>query len=314
MMLDLATTQQAATVALNLSVAVIIGASMSTAWLLAASSQWAARHLRRLCIVTRCAVAAAIVAAFAVLWLEAAAMAEVPVASAASAVWSVLTATHYGLAWSIGIVAMAVVAATTAIRWRPGRRRHAAVALRLVAIGVFLYSRSIVSHAGAGGDVSWAVAADWLHLVLISLWVGEVLVAGFLTLRDTAGSIRQDRLDRARYVEALSASATIALTGIVVTGLFGAWRGLGSLDNATGNPYAGVLLIKVSLVAAAAALGGANRLLVMQPLIAQLRKTAASGFASERRFALILQLEAVILFAALILAAILSSTSPPTAG
>jgi putative copper resistance protein D len=312
MVLDLATTQLAATVALNLSVAVVTGASMSTAWLLAAASQWAARHLRRLRTVTRGAVAAAIVAAFAVLWLEAAAMAEVPVASAAPAVWSVLTATHYGLAWSIGIVAMAVVAATTAIGWRPGRLR-AAVALRLVAIGVFLYSRSIVSHAGAGGDVSWAVAADWLHLVLISLWVGEVLVAGFITLRDTADSIRQDRLDRARYVEALSTSATIALTGIVVTGLFSAWRGLGSLDNVTGNPYASVLLIKVALVAAAAVLGGANRLLVMPRLIAQLRNSAPSGFASERRFALILQIEAVILFAALILAAILSSTSPPSA-
>jgi putative copper resistance protein D len=314
MVLDLATTQQAATVALNLSVAVITGASMSTAWLLAASSQWAARHLRHLRTVTGLAVAAATVAAFAVLWLEAAAMAEVPVASAASAVWSVLTATHYGLAWSIGIVAMAVVAATTATPWRPGRLR-AAVALRLLAIGVFLYSRSIVSHAGAGGDVSWAVAADWLHLVLISLWVGEVLVAGFITLRgDTAAdSICQDRLDRARYIEALSTSATIALTGIVVTGLFSAWRGLVSLDNATGNPYASVLLIKVSLVAAAAVLGGANRLLVMRRLIAQLRNSVPSGFASERRFALILQIEAVFLFAALILAAILSATSPPSA-
>lgn len=305
--------QHIATVALNLSVAVILGASMSTAWLLAGSSPWAARQLSRLRHIALCAVAAAILAAIAVLWLQAAAMAEVPVAAAAPAAWSVVTATHYGYAWSIGIGALAVVAVTTGMRSHPERRR-AVCFVRLLAIAVFLYSRSIVSHAGGDGDVSWAVAADWLHLILISLWVGEVLVAGLITLRDTAGALREDKLDRVRYVEALSTSATIALAGIVITGVFSTWHRLGSLDNATGNAYATTLLIKLMLVAGAVILGGANRFLVMPRLIAQLQATGQATTVAERRFASILQIEAIILFAALVLAAILSSTSPPTTG
>jgi putative copper resistance protein D len=311
--IDLPSAQLAATVALNLSVAVVTGASTSTAWLRAGRSSWSIRHTVRLRAVARAAVVAALLSYVAVLWLEAAAMAEVPITSAAPAVYSVLSSTHYGFAWTIGICALAVVATVTAVRWRPNHAR-AADLVRLLTIGVFLYSRSIVSHAGAGGDVSWAVAADWLHLILISLWVGEVFVAGLITLRQAAGRHQEDRLHRARYIEALSNSATVALVGILVTGLVSVWRGLGSLENATGNPYATALLIKVALVATAVMLGGVNRFFVMPTLLAQLRGPANPAANAERRFASVLQIEAFVLFAALVLAAVLSSTSPPTAG
>lgn len=304
--------QLAATVALNLAVALVMGASVSTAWLRAARCSWSACHIVRLRAAALAAVGAALVSYIALLWLEAAAMAEVPIGSAAPAVRLVLTATHYGFAWTIGICALAALAIVTVLRWRQKHVR-AADLVRLLALGVFLYSRSIVSHAGAGGDLSWAVAADWLHLILISLWVGEVLIAGLLTLRHPAGSIAEERLERARYIQALSNSATIALVGILVTGLVSAWRGLGSLENATGNPYATTLLIKLALVASAAMLGGVNRLLVMPPLLDALRSTAGTSTATERRFALVLQIEGVVLVAALIVAAVLSSTSPPTA-
>jgi putative copper resistance protein D len=122
-------------------------------------------------------------------------MAEVPVASAAAAAWSVVTATHYGYAWKIGMVALVLVA-MTATPWRP-KRRLAAALVRLVAFCVFLYSRSIVSHAGANGDISWAVVADSIHLLLVSLWVDEVLIAGLITLRGKAGPLLEDRLDSA---------------------------------------------------------------------------------------------------------------------
>jgi putative copper resistance protein D len=137
-----------------------------------------------------------------------------------------------------------------------------------------------------------------------------VLVAGAGTLRRTASG-RAGRLEQARYVEALSHSATLALAGIAASGLYAAWRALGSLDNLTGNPYAGVLLVKLSLVAGAALLGGANRFLVMPGLLAGLRGNGAEPAA--HRFALVLQVEALVLVAVLVAAAVLSSTSPPTA-
>jgi putative copper resistance protein D len=224
-------------------------------------------------------------------------------------VQSVIAGTHYGLAWMTGAGALLVLALSLT---PPGRRGTAAAALRLPALATLLYSRSMVSHAGAGGDFSWAVAADWVHLVLVSVWLGGVLVAGLAALRPEPAD-PQSRLECAAYVRVLSRSATIALAGIVVTGAFGAWRGLGTIGNAFGNPYATILLLKLALVLGAAALGGLNRFVVMPALLTQLRQAGPAQADAGRRFALILRVEAVLLIAALVAAAFLGSTAPPAA-
>ncbi|MDB5749544.1 MAG: copper resistance protein CopD [Massilia sp.] len=309
---DLALAQRVAIVVLNLSVAILVGAGAATLWLRSASSPWAAGMLPRLRKAMLACFALAMVTYVAVLWLEAASMAEVPVAEAFPALQSVITATHYGYAWMLGAAALIVAWVATALR--PGALGPGPGSmLRLAALGLFLYSRSIVSHAGAAGDFTWAVAVDWVHLVLISLWVGEVIVAGLITLRSEPAAGQENRVDCARYVEALSTSATIALVGIFVTGVLSAWRGLGSPDQVFGNPYGSMLLIKVGLVLCAAALGGMNRFIVMPALLAQLRRTPFPGRGSTHKFALVLQVEAVILLAVIVAAAILSSTPPPTA-
>lgn len=302
--MELQTAQHLATVALNLGVALAVGAGMSAAWLRRAASSWAVDKLRWLRGAALAGLALALLAYIAVLWLQAAAMAEVPIAEAAPAVVATLGSTHFGAAWLGGCCALLAAAAATFF----GQR---AAWLGMAALGVFLYCRSIVSHAGAEGNLSWTVAADWLHLVLISVWAGEVLVAGLGTLR-RAASGPADRRDQARYVETLSTSATVALAGIAATGLYAAWRALGSLDNLAGNPYAEVFLVKLSLVAGAALLGGFNRFVVMPGLLAGLRGDGAG--APARRFARVLQVEALVLVAVLVAAAVLSSTSPPTAG
>lgn len=299
---DLALAQRLAVVVLNLSVAMLVGAGAATLWLRKAGSPWAAGMLPRLRKAMLAALAAAMLADVAVLWVEAASMAEVPVAAAFPAVQSVITATHYGQAWMLGAGALIVAAIATAVRTgAPGL--GAGSVLRLAALGLFLYSRSIVSHAGAAGNFTWAVAVDWVHLVLISLWVGEVIVAGFITLRRAPAAAQADRADCARHVEALSASATVALAGIVVTGVLSAWRGLGSPAEVFGNPYGTMLLIKVGLVLCAAALGGMNRFIVMPALLAGLRGATAPERGSTHRFALVLQVEAAVLLAAIVAAA-----------
>lgn len=308
---DLALAQRFVTVVLNLSMAILVGASAAHIWLRSARSAWGIGLVPRLRKVMLFAVAAAAVAYVAVLWLEAASMAEVPVSEAFPAVRSVITATHYGLAWMIGAAALLVVSFT--LRIRSGVRPSAAAPLiRAAALGVLLYARSMVSHAGAAGDFTWAVLVDWVHLVLVSLWVGEVIVAGLMTLRSQPEWESKNRGECARFITSLSTSATVALVGIFITGVLSAWRGLGSFENVLGNPYGTTLLIKVGLVLCAAVLGGLNRFVVMPKLLAQLRKPKPEGGANGK-FALILQLEAVILVAVLIAAAFLSSTSPPTA-
>lgn len=305
---DLALAQRGATFVFNLAVAWLVGASAATLWLRQGRSSWASAQLARLRKTMLASALLAAAAYAAILWLEAASMAEVPVAEAFPALRSVLAATHYGVAWMIGAGALLLVALCSAMEGAMSQR------VRVAALGVLLYSRSMVSHAGAGGDLSWAVAVDWVHLVLIGIWLGEVLVAGLLTLRAAPQGQPQEPAERARYIEALSRSATIALAGIVATGVVSALRGLGGIGNVVGNPYGTTLLVKLGLVAGAAALGGLNRFTVMPALLSQLRASGATATDAHRRFARILHIEAVLLVAVLLAAAFLSSTPPPAHG
>lgn len=310
MELDLALAQRSAAVILNLAVAGLVGAAAAGLWLRRAVSPWAGLLSLRLHGAMRLAALAAGLAYLAVLWLEAAAMAEVPLAAAFPAVQSVITATHYGLAWMIGAAALLVLGLTLAGRVKRGKQGMARPLLRLLALATLLYSRSMVSHAGAGGDFSWALAADWLHLVLVSVWVGEVLVAGLAALRAQPAD-PQSCLECAAYLRTLSRSATVALAGIFASGAISAWRGLGALENAFDNPYATILLVKLGLVLCAAALGGLNRFILMPALLAQLRQDHGPRAAAQARFARVLRIEAVFLVGALVAAAFLSSTAPP---
>jgi putative copper resistance protein D len=224
-----------------------------------------------------------------------------------------LSATHLGLAWSIGMGALVFSAAAMALSMYAPRRKMPA-SLGLLGVAVFLYTRSMVSHASADGDFSAAMLADWLHLVLICLWTGEVFVAGFLVPVWPAGARMEDRNDCARYVASLSASAAIAVAGIAATGLYSAWHNLGSASALAGNPYGAVLLIKVALVAVAVMLGGINRFFVMPSLMAGLRSGKPETAPSARRFAMILRTEAGVLLGVLTLAAILSATPPQVPG
>lgn len=151
------------------------------------------------------------------------------------------------------------------------------------------------------------ILVDWFHLVLISVWVGEVLVAGLFTLAAPPGARDDDWIDCERYIAALSTMATFSLGGIVATGLVNAWYTVGNPGAVIGNEYGTALLFKLALVAIAVLLGGYNRFFVMPSLTASLSTSALA------RFTLILRVEAAVLSAVLIVAAILSSTPTPTA-
>lgn len=301
--------QLIATVTLNLALAIAVGAGMSALWLARRESGWAASQDGRLRLAGAAAVAVALLASGALLWMKAAGMAEVPMSEAGAAAWSMLTATHFGLAWAVGAATLVLGGLAIAAPPRTrGRRRW--ILLNLSALAAFLYTRSMVSHASADGDLGIRILADWVHLVLISVWVGEVFVAGLLTLAAAPVDKADDRFDCKRYIQSLSTSATWALGGIVVSGLANAWYNVGSPGALTGNPYGSALLVKLALVAIAVLLGGFNRFFVMPTLTADGPVPAPA----LRRFTFILRVEAVVLSAVVIVAAVLSSTPPPTAG
>lgn len=302
----LAALQLCAEVVLHAAVAMAAGAMLSVFWLRHGASGWALERRAAAPGWARAAITGALVAQLAVLWLQGAAMADVPLAEAAPAVRTVLTDTRYGLAWVLGGCALLVAAAAGPMARRPRRR----AALTLLMLSLFIYTRSMVSHAAAS-DALPAMLADWLHRLLVSVWAGGVFAAALAPVPvpgPAAGAA--GFADLVRFNRSLSRAAALALTGIVATGLFAAWRQLGGLGNASGNPYATLLLVKIALVITAAALGGANRWLVMPAFDAI---DASHAQRAMTRFVWIVRVEAIVLLVVLIVAAMLSSTAPPGA-
>ena len=306
-----------ATVVLNLAVALAVGAATASITLSRSDAPWAARQCSRLRIICLAGLATAMCASAWRLLFDAAAMAEVPLAQAGAAAWLMLTATHLGTAWTIGIGALALSLATAglgAMGSMDATRRRWPAPFILAGLAVFFYTRSMVSHAASEGDFSAAMLADWLHLAMISLWLGEVVVAGAWVLAAPVGARADDNNATAPYIASLSTSATFALAAIVATGVFSAWHNLGSVSALTGNPYGETLLIKVGLVGVAVLMGGYNRVCVMPSLLDDLRRNhQAAAAAQMRRFTVVVRLESAVLLGVLILAAFVSTTSPPGA-
>ena len=312
MALDVDLAIYSATVVLNLALAVAVGAAMAALWLANGTTAWSTGQTRRVRPVRIGATVVAIAALGLLLPLVCASMAEVPIADVSEAMGAMLDDSHFGLAWKVGMGALLAAALAAAIPVSGQRMRYLAL-LNMLVLAVALYSRSMVSHAAADGDLSVAIVVDWMHLCLISVWVGAVFTAGFITLNGMVSETAAGRVEAARYVENLSSSATFALAGIFATGLFSSWHNVGSLAGLAGNDYGSVLLFKLALVALAALLGGFNRFIVMPSLLGSLRQPVAGTPEPLRRFRFILRIEALLLLAVLVAAAILSATPPPTA-
>jgi len=301
--------QIAATSLMNLGLALMLGA-LACAWLQRGGAAPAPHRIGRMAWALRAGTAVALLGAVMALWAESALMADVPLAEAGSTLTAVIGESHYGHAWVLGVLALGMIAAAA---WRRGvmaspTRLGAAAA----GIAFFAGFRSATSHAAAAGWLPMVV--EWSHAMLVSLWAGEVFLAAWLMPDLDGSSPAPARHACADFIARLSASATWTLAGVFLTGAIGAWRGLDGPPGAwLSSGYAAVLAVKLVFVAAAAALGGFNRFVVMPGLLPALHAPQASASASPRRFRRVLRIEACALFAALVAAAVLATSAPPPA-
>ncbi|MCG2583916.1 CopD family protein [Massilia sp. TS11] len=265
-------------------------ALMAGAWLAQARAPgWADRARRAIGRTAALGWGISLAAAMAGLWSEAASMADVGFTEAGPAVQQMLSTTHYGRAWTVATLAL-FGALPWVLRTRP--RLPA-----LAALAVYAYARSLFGHAGADGDWTWQAASAAVHLLLISVWCGEVLLTGWVVLRgDTPAPTF------ASYLAAVSRSATWALAGLVLTGLANGAFVSGFAPFSLSGAYQTLLLAKLALVAAAALLGGANRFLLLPRLDTSPR--------ARRLCLLILRGESLLLLATLVMASILAATPP----
>ena len=194
------------------------------------------------------------------LLLEASLVGNVQLAELASsdALPRTLLQTRFGTLWIARMVLLAATGALLFVRFRDSLWIAAVLGLGL------LLTISLGGHsAAAGGTFSLALAADWLHLSGVAIWVGGLfnLFATMLTLW------RQVKAEkRARWiawmVPQFSAVAIPATLIIALTGLYSSLLQIPTLDSLVTTGYGDTLTIKVALFLVMLAFGALNLLLL----------------------------------------------------
>ena len=309
-MTNISLLQVIGTALVNLSLAWLIGAFVARMWLTRGAPGWCDKGVSWLHRASFPALMICMLSSFCLLWLEAAVMSEVPLWNAGAAMWMMLTATHYGHAGLAGLAALFGLLGLHAIL-RKSPESRAVNFLIAALLLAFSLTRAIASHAGGQGAFSVAAWVEWTHLLFISLWVGSVMISGWVVL-PMAEVVGQGALSAtSNFLRLLSHYATIAIIGIVGTGLYNSYRGLGSIENLFGNRYGAILMLKVFLVTLAAALGAFNKFIglptVLKPDTRGMDLPAALG-----RIVFVLRMESVVLLGVIVAAAVLTGTAPPS--
>jgi len=156
--------------------------------------------------------------------------------------------TRAGRVWVARLVLLGV-AFVLLRRLLPGRRPVREYPLGLAWVGIatvvgvgLAATPGLGGHAGSGDLVPLAVMADAAHMGAVALWLGGlvVLFAAFLPRADGD----ELRATLPRY----SQLALGAVGVIVVTGVFQAWRQVGSLSALRDTDFGRLLVVKLLLV------------------------------------------------------------------
>jgi putative copper resistance protein D len=224
---------------------------------------------------------------------------------------AVLRQTHFGKAWlahCAGLLALWlcwIALARSPRRW-PAR-------LMLALLYALMLSYSATSHAADAGDFTAPEWIDSLHLAAAASWGGGVFAAVLFLFP----ALARDAARRRRLLDAclrrLSALSATALAVVVASGVVNTRLRLGGLAPLLDSSYGHVLLGKILLVAAMAALGGINRFFLI-PRVSRWAKRAQPGGADVLRWLLLsLRIDAVLVLLILAAAAMLIGGMPPAA-
>ena len=237
------------------------------------------------------------------LWLQAAVMSDVPLFEAFSQVLAVLTESHYGMTWLVGLLG-AVLAALAS---RGGNLTGTVITV--AGLVIWAAGKAAASHAADTGDATPREVVHILHLCATALWAGSVIV----TAATQRGLIRRetDPLAITRFLTSVSHLAAISLVVVLLTGISNVlWDTRGVRGQLMMLPWGQILSIKLVCVVLAILLGGWNRMVVLPDLHTQSRMQGTTFDAILSRFGRLLSVEAVVMLVILTIAAILGHTSP----
>lgn len=124
--------------------------------------------------------------------------------------------------------------------------------------GLILFTFSMSGHNAALGS-PLAVAADWLHITAMTVWIGGLLPLAYVLLRGrrVSGDSPARLLERvSRNFSRLAVTAVIVLAG---TGLYSAYLQVETVPALLGTRYGQAVLVKTGIFALLVAFGAVNQ-------------------------------------------------------
>ncbi len=234
--------------------------------------------------------------------LQTSAMSGLPLSSALAEMPVVLSASHYGAMWLIGVAAGLAAWIVSSMAARNRLADAIANLLVVMALTAMAYAHAGTSHAADGGNFSAAELVQTVHLLAISVWVGVVVVAAWPLRRAFAATPDRAAGDTSR----LSHLATLAFPVALGTGIANAYWGLGgSLASLTSGLWGWLLCVKVIAVVGILMIAALNRLRYLQ----HVRRGDPDALTVFRR---LLGIEAWLMIGVMVIAAALGHTMPAT--
>jgi putative copper export protein len=204
-------------------------------------------------------------------------MSGLPLAMLGRVLPIVVLRTHYGRVWWVRLGGLALLWSG----WCLGRRRlhRQSIPAGMLAAGALLaLTRSLAGHAADWGDVTFAVLADWLHLLAGGLWGGGLWVLAWVVLPRVNRHADQHRPLLADLARRFARLASLALAVVLLTGLANAWVEVGRVQALWLTPYGRTLLTKLFLVGLVVVLGAVHHYLAVPRLQQWAGRPVAGGW------------------------------------
>jgi len=163
--------------------------------------------------------------------------------------------TRFGHVYEVRFLLLAVMAALVALM----ARRAAWWRWAVVIVGVGIAATpGFAGHAAQGTNEPYALIADVVHVSAAAMWVGGLVVLLAVVLPTVAFD------ESTVVVRGFSRNALYAVSVIVATGVFQAWRQIGSVEALKTTPYGKLVVVKTLLVAAVLCIAYASRTIVQR--------------------------------------------------
>jgi copper resistance protein D len=183
-------------------------------------------------------------------------------------VWTVATQTRFGQVSLTRLAAAALLAASLPIL-RPAADRSLWRAGAVIPAIIVLIGPAWSGHAGATPGVAgeFPLAADALHLLAAGAWLGGLPPLAMLLAAAWRGKEPRWAAVTAIAVQRFSLLGVISVSALLASGIVNSWYEVGTLNNLFTTSYGQLVLIKIALFAAMAALTSVNRFYLTPRLV-----------------------------------------------